>query len=107
MRFFPKVKGSSEQAVPLIVGKDTVYVHENIIEVQVADHMGQLRTEYEYDEKQYTISEYMEVLSKELAIPNPLESTSPRLTYEELQAQMLAQAEAIAALFELLQGGGV
>ena len=49
-----KVQGSAEQAQPLIIGKDTVYVHTNIEQVE---------TEYglmwEYDEEQYTHAEYL------------------------------------------------
>lgn len=51
-----KVNGSKEQALPIVFGKDTVYVHENIKKLKGKE-------EYEYDEMQYTYMEYMQVLA--------------------------------------------
>ena len=57
-----KVQGSATQAKPLIIGKDTVYIHTNI--VQLKDEDGQLIEDlFEYDEEQYTKDEYIEFLS--------------------------------------------
>lgn len=64
MKFIPNVKGSKAQAVPLIVGVDTVYVHTNIREIQIEEPNGEIRIEYEYDEKQYTKDEYIKLLSE-------------------------------------------
>lgn len=58
-----KVQGSATQAKPLIIGKDTVYVHTNI--VQLKDEDGQLIEDlFEYDEEQYTKDEYIAMVSK-------------------------------------------
>lgn len=54
-----KVNGSKEQALPIVFGKDTVYVHENIKKVKGKE-------EYEYDEMQYTYMEYMQVLTSKV-----------------------------------------
>ena len=58
MKFIANVTGSKEQAKPLIVGKDTVYVHTNIREVE-KDGIQM----YQYDEWQYEKDEYIEKLS--------------------------------------------
>ena len=54
MIFKEKVRGCAEQAKTLIIGKDTVYVHFNVI--QVDENM------FEYDEEQYTLNEFMSKL---------------------------------------------
>lgn len=58
------VHGSPEQAVPLIVQKDTVYVHENIRQ-ETIDMIGESITTWVYDEKQYDKDEYIKLLSEE------------------------------------------
>lgn len=60
MKDMGTVQGSYEASQPLVVGKTTVYVHDNIHEIQ--DEEG--NTLYEYHEVQYPISEYIELLSK-------------------------------------------
>lgn len=47
------VIGSKEYSLPLIIGKDTIYIHTNIKETLV-DGI----TMYQYDEVQYTLEEY-------------------------------------------------
>lgn len=49
------IKGSADQAKPVIIGKDTVYVHENI------HQEGNL---FSYHEYQYEKDEYVQVLSE-------------------------------------------
>ena len=56
MKYFGRVRGSLEQAQPLIVGVDTVYEHWNITEVTDSE-------EYEYDENQYEKDEYIKHVS--------------------------------------------
>jgi hypothetical protein len=53
------VQGSAEQAQPLIIGKDTVYVHTVI--VQGEDGL------YQYHEIQYDKDEYIKVLAEKIA----------------------------------------
>lgn len=62
MKEFKNIQGSKEQAKPLIVGKTTVYVHENI--EQQKDEDGNLTDVYTYDEIQYSKDEYIQILSE-------------------------------------------
>lgn len=64
MKFIPNVTGSAEQAIPLIVGIDTVYIHTNIREIEVEISDGVFQTQYQYDEYQYTKDEYIKLLSE-------------------------------------------
>lgn len=63
MKEIKNVQGSSEQAQPLIVNKDTVYVHTNI--VQATDEDGNVVDGlYVYDEVQYTKDEYIKLMAE-------------------------------------------
>ena len=63
MKEFKNVQGSTEQAQPLIVNKDTVYVHTNI--VQATDEDGNVVDGlYVYDEVQYTKDEYIKLMAE-------------------------------------------
>ena len=63
MKEFKNVQGSSQQAQPLIVNKDTVYVHTNI--VQATDEDGNIVDGlYVYDEVQYTKDEYIQMMAE-------------------------------------------
>ena len=63
MKEFKNVQGSSRQAQPLIVNKDTVYVHTNI--VQATDEDGNVVDGlYVYDEVQYTKDEYIQIMAE-------------------------------------------
>jgi len=64
MKALYNVQGSPEQAVPLIVQKDTVYVHENIREEEITDMHG-TRNVFVYDEKQYDKDEYIQFMADE------------------------------------------
>lgn len=62
MKEIKNVQGSSQQAQPLIVNKDTVYVHTNI--VQATDEDGNVVDGlYVYDEVQYTKDEYIKLMA--------------------------------------------
>ena len=67
MKFIETVTGSEAQAKDLIVGKDTVYVHDNIQPVLDPDpETGEVPEGlYTYSETQYDKDEYIELLSKE------------------------------------------
>ena len=56
MKDYGKVRGSKEQAKPLIIGKDTVYVHTDIVDVE--------DNQCEYNEVQYGKDEYIQLLSE-------------------------------------------
>lgn len=58
MRNIGKVTGDAEQAQPIVFGKDTVYVHSNITLLENGS--------YEYDEVQYEICEYIEILQQQV-----------------------------------------
>lgn len=63
MKEIKNVQGSTEQAQPLIVNKDTVYVHTNI--VQATDEDGNVIDGlYVYDEVQYTKDEYIQIIAE-------------------------------------------
>lgn len=53
-----RVRGSAEMARPLVVGKTTVYEHSNIIQITEVEGIA-VKNLYEYDEVQYSISEYI------------------------------------------------
>ena len=52
------VRGSKAQAVPLIIGKTLVYIHEDIHEVEVTKEDGETYTEWEYHEYVCNLDEY-------------------------------------------------
>ena len=63
MKEIKNVQGSLQQAQPLIVNKDTVYVHSNI--VQATDKDGNVVDNlYVYDEVQYTKDEYIQIMAE-------------------------------------------
>ena len=63
MKEIKNVQGSLQQAQPLIVNKDTVYVHTNI--VQATDEDGNVVDGlYVYDEVQYTKDEYIQIIAE-------------------------------------------
>jgi len=73
MKILYGVQGSPEQAVPLIVGKDTVYVHTNIRQEETKD-THKTRLVWVYDEIQYDKDEYIELMAKEnLSMKDALE----------------------------------
>lgn len=55
MKVINNVRGDFQQAQPLIVGKDTVYIHSNI--QKCIDDKGFVY--YSYDEIQYDKDEYL------------------------------------------------
>lgn len=60
------ITGSEEQAKPLIVGKDTVYVHTNIKKLQTDTDEIEVDELYQYHEIQYDKDEYITLMSDEL-----------------------------------------
>ena len=53
------VRGSAAQAKPLIIGKDTVYVHSNIKPVEDEEGL------FEYHEIQYEKDEYIKLMAEQ------------------------------------------
>lgn len=52
------IQGSAAQAVPLIIGKDTVYVHTDITPVEGEEGL------FQYHEIQYDKDEYIKVMAE-------------------------------------------
>lgn len=70
------VTGSKEQAVELIVGIDTVYVHDDIQLLKKEDEQGNPVEVYQYHEVQYNKDEYIKVISeKNSELENQLTDT--------------------------------
>ncbi|RHM98299.1 hypothetical protein [Dielma fastidiosa] len=70
------VTGSKEQAVELIVGIDTVYVHDDIQLLKKEDEQGNPVEVYQYHEVQYDKDEYIKVMSeKNSELENQLTDT--------------------------------
>lgn len=64
MKFYPNVKGDLKASRQVRVDKTTVYVHSNVKEETITDEItGDTRTEYVYDEIQYTRQEWEQILS--------------------------------------------
>ena len=89
MKEIKNVQGSSQQAQPLIVNKDTVYVHTNI--VQATDEDGNIVDGlYVYDEIQYTKDEYIKLM----------DDKNSQLEQEVIDTQM-----ALCDIYEAIKGG--
>lgn len=87
MKDVGKVQGSADQALPLIVGKDTVYIHTDIEKVETDPNGEKVENLYSYNEKQYGKDEYIKLLSEEKdRLENELTSTQLALcdVYEML-----------------------
>ena len=61
MRNMGIVHGSAGQAKPLIIGKDTVYVHSDIEKVEMEDGSES----YQYNEIQYEKDEYIRIMAEQ------------------------------------------
>lgn len=70
MKVIGKVQGALEQAQPLVVNVDTVYVHTNIKKLEKDSLGNPVDNLYEYDEVQYTLSEYIQMLGTITALSN-------------------------------------
>lgn len=79
MKHFIKVRGSQETVPTLEVNIDTVYVRSNIVRIETEEFTG-----WEYDEIQYGIREYIEVVSnKTIATEEYLLDIDYRMTIKE------------------------
>ena len=56
MKDYGRVRGSKEQAKPLIIGKDTVYIHTDIVDVE--------DDQCEYNEIQYDKDEFIKLMAE-------------------------------------------
>ena len=56
MKNYGRIRGSKEQSKPLIIGKDTVYVHTDIVDVE--------DDQCEYNEVQYDKDEFIKLMAE-------------------------------------------
>lgn len=84
MQIMGIVQGSVQQAQPLVVGFDTVYVHTDI--KPLLDEQGQETGLYEYQEVQYGLDEYQILMSQQ--------------KLENLEEQQIVTFEAMAQQYE-------
>lgn len=60
------VHGSAAQAVPIVIGVDTVYVHTDIQPVEHPDE-PEREPEFQYHEVQYEKDEYIQIMADQNA----------------------------------------
>ena len=60
------IQGSGVQAVPLVVGKDTVYVHTDITKIDTDSEGKAVDDLYEYHEVQYDKDEYIKLQEQQM-----------------------------------------
>ena len=63
MKVIGKVQGNSEQAKALVIGKDTVYVHTDIVPVEKDGKV--VEDLFSYTEVQYGKDEYIELMAQQ------------------------------------------
>lgn len=81
------VQGTAAQAVPLIIGKDIVYVHTNIAPLSQDKSNYPVDGIYEYYEVQYDKDEYITLLS-EKSSAQELQLTNTQLALTEIYESM-------------------
>lgn len=84
------VHGSAEQAVPLVIGVDTVYVHTDIQEVTKTDPVtGRERKDFQYHEIQYKKDEYILMMAEK---------------NDSLEADLTSTQLALCDVYEMIGG---
>ena len=78
---------STAQAIPLIVGKDTVYVHTDIEQVKTDSQGKPTENLWKCHEVQYGKDEYIQLMSEKNA---------------SLETEITSAQEALCAVYELL-----
>lgn len=58
------IQGSAAQAIPLIVGKDTVYEHTNIVKIEKDRDGKPIDNLFEFNEIQYEKDEYIKLMAE-------------------------------------------
>ena len=76
MKDMGTIQGSLQQAQPLIVGTDTVYVHTDIVPITTDQEGKSVEGLFQYHEVQYDKDEYIKVMSeKNSELENQLTDT--------------------------------
>ena len=98
------VQGSKEMAIPVWVGKSTVYVHDNIHKVEDPEFPDS--DLYEYHEVQYTKDEYLQMMVEQQAA-NTADIADNREgimeTFEETESNSTDIADLREAVMELYE----
>ncbi len=92
MKDMGTVSGSKAQAVPLVVGYDTVYVHTDIQAIEVDNGDGTTYTTWQYHEVQYGKDEYLKKVSVEKDLLE-VQTTDLQLALADVFESGLTQAE--------------
>lgn len=90
MKTIRNVIGSAEQAKPLIINIDTVYVHTNIKPINLEIAEGVTQSFYQYNEIQYTKDEYLQLLNEQ--------TNNANNKIKELENALLNTINAVATL---------
>lgn len=59
------IQGSADQAKPIVVGKDTVYIHTDIVKLDTDNEGNPVDNLYEYHEVQYALHEYLDLFANQ------------------------------------------
>ncbi len=88
MKDMGKIQCSTAQAIPLVIGKDTVYVHTNIVQITTDKEGEPVDNLWECNEIQYEKDEYIKLMAEK---NNALESqvTDTQLALVELYEGMV------------------
>jgi len=90
MQSIKNVMGSEESAMPIVKGKDTIYVHSNIRTQEMENPDGTTSEVYVYDEIQFNQNEYAEYLLMTSVAQNQ-EMEDLRECIFELSAMLLGE----------------
>lgn len=73
---FGTIQGSKAQAVPLVIGKDKVYVHTDIVQIPTDQDGRATDNLFSYHEIQYEKDEYIQLMAeKNSALETELTNT--------------------------------
>ena len=89
IKIIKNVQGSKESSKPIIVGKDTVYVHENIVKLETDFQGNPTDNLYQYDETQYTINEFIQFIAERQTLESEV------LTTVDLEVQEVKNVQQI------------
>jgi hypothetical protein len=71
MKDIGTIQGSAAQAIPLVIGKDTVYVHTDIQKINTNSEGTPTDNLYQYHEIQYGKDEYIQLMGNNLNAITP------------------------------------
>lgn len=97
MKYIKEVYGSSEQAKPLIVNIDTVYVHKNIEKIEQDPEGNPVEDLYKYEEWQYTYPEYIQIMAEQLNV-NSEATAELGVVVSDIKQQNEVTMQAVAEL---------